>query len=188
MRYLFDSIKNPKYQKYYLNLNINQDEKKQQKLVGRLLLSELIDVPSDKLINDEMINFDQLGHPTLNNKDTFFSISHSNELVIVVISDEEVGVDLEKIRPFSFHKIKRAFTNYELEYLQKNPKQTIKLWTIKEAVLKLLGVGIMGRPQSVEISLPDLEKATRQSEIFIINYLSIQQNYICTIVQKKHRN
>lgn len=186
MKYLFDSIKNPKYNEYYAKLQINQNEKQQQKLVGRVLLSELLNLSTDDLINNRIINFDKLGHPTLDNNNVFFSISHSNDLVIVVISNEEVGVDLEKIRPFSFSKIKHAFTDSELQYLQLNPVRTLKLWTIKEAVLKLLGVGLMGRPQSVHINLNNFKTATRKHQYFKIIDLIIQNEYLVTIVKKKH--
>ncbi|MCF6514667.1 4'-phosphopantetheinyl transferase superfamily protein [Lactobacillus sp. S2-2] len=188
MKYLFDSIKNPKYKKYYLKLNINQDNKKQQKLVGRVLLSELLNLPVNELINDKIVNFDKLGRPIIDNNNLFFSISHSHELVVVVVSDEEIGVDLEMIRPFSFNKIKKAFTDNEIDYLKENPSKTLTLWTIKEAVLKLLGVGLMGRPQSVHVDLINFNIATRKNEKFKVNNLLIDKDYICTIVKKKHSN
>lgn len=74
---------------------------------------------------------------------TNISISHSGEFVLVGINEKEIGVDIEVIKPFDSRLIKRYFTENEKNYL-KSYSDFFKVWTVKEAYLKLTGEGIKG--------------------------------------------
>ena len=69
------------------------------------------------------------------------SISHSDEIVTVLISKEDgIGVDVEKIKD-KVHSIAPKFLNPdETVFLGKSPstRQLIRAWTAKEAVYKAL--------------------------------------------------
>ena len=69
------------------------------------------------------------------------SISHSDEIVTVLISKENgIGIDVEKIKD-KVHSIAPKFLNPdEIEFLGKSPstRQLIRAWTAKEAVYKAL--------------------------------------------------
>ena len=71
------------------------------------------------------------------------SISHSGEFVLVGINKKEIGVDIEIIKPFDSRLIKRYFSKNEEDYL-KCYKDFFKVWTVKEAYLKLTGEGLKG--------------------------------------------
>ena len=88
-----------------------------------------------------------------------FSLSHSDEVVVVAISDQEVGVDIEAVSSFSGKFDDEAFVNRVLnnaEYQQfslrplAERQQTLAiLWTRKESVFKLDG-GSFFSPRSID--------------------------------------
>ena len=71
------------------------------------------------------------------------SISHSGEFVLVGIHNGDIGVDIEVIKSFDKRIITRYFTRNEQEYI-KTPADFFKIWTVKEAYLKLTGEGLKG--------------------------------------------
>jgi 4'-phosphopantetheinyl transferase len=80
-----------------------------------------------------------------------FSLSRSESKALVAISDKyEVGIDLERIRPIpEWRSITSGFfTSGELAYLDGLGKAAgthfLRLWTLKEAVLKTTGDGLSG--------------------------------------------
>ncbi|MBF0138404.1 MAG: 4'-phosphopantetheinyl transferase superfamily protein [Magnetococcus sp. DMHC-1] len=82
----------------------------------------------------------------------YFSLSHSGEWGVVAIArNNDLGVDLEKIRPA--HPLERLdfaqrfFSNDEFANLKKLPEEQVNTaffacWTRKEAYIKCLGVGL----------------------------------------------
>ena len=63
-----------------------------------------------------------------------FSISHSNNIVLVVFNNSETGADIEYMRPRNFEKIMFRYNK-----TTKNParEEFYKFWTLKEAEIKL---------------------------------------------------
>ena len=103
---------------------------------------------------DYNITYNEYNKPYLDN--IYFNISHSNNLVVCVFSDSEIGVDIEKIKPFD-NIINNIFTTNEINYIKNNNQDNnllyTKLWTIKESLLKYLGLGITINPKSINIDL-----------------------------------
>ena len=91
--------------------------------------------------------YNEHGKPFLPQKDIFFSISHCKEAVAVVVSDREVGIDIEsRNRRVSQELIERVMNEDEQRYITTHPEPAtafIELWTKKEALLKQLGTGII---------------------------------------------
>ncbi|MEO1516763.1 MAG: 4'-phosphopantetheinyl transferase superfamily protein [Bacteroidota bacterium] len=74
-----------------------------------------------------------------------FNISHSDRLVICMISDEgAIGVDVEKRRPFKVEDIQTFLRPEEYAQLQNDPtsERFYDFWTKKEAILKAKGLGL----------------------------------------------
>ncbi|CAM3130213.1 4'-phosphopantetheinyl transferase superfamily protein [Lactococcus hircilactis] len=85
-----------------------------------------------------------------------FSISHSSNLVLVVKDKDEIGLDIEKIRPLNLNYIKNAFDNEEWEKIEKERedlrvKMVLQFWTAKEATLKLIGTGLSVSPKMIRL-------------------------------------
>ncbi len=90
-------------------------------------------------INDEIV-YNEYGKPYLCGNKFYFNISHSYEYTVLVISDREVGVDIEKIT-FKERVIDRVCT-LEEKKLIKNSIDFIVMWVKKESYVKYLGVGL----------------------------------------------
>ena len=75
-----------------------------------------------------------------------FSISHCREAVAVAVSDTPVGVDVESVRRFDEALVRRTMNEEEQQRIfaaEEPARAFIRLWTQKEAVLKLRGTGIV---------------------------------------------
>ncbi len=74
-----------------------------------------------------------------------FNLSHCSEAVICAVSDRPVGVDIETVRPFKDALARHVLSEEEYHKVVAAPSSAlefIKLWTRKEALLKLTGEGI----------------------------------------------
>jgi 4'-phosphopantetheinyl transferase len=82
-----------------------------------------------------------------NYSDKHFSISHSGNKIIMVVSRADIGVDTEVIRPRKNILLvaERYFSEYEARVLGSSEnieKDFYKLWTLKEAEVKRSSIGI----------------------------------------------
>ncbi|WP_429970397.1 4'-phosphopantetheinyl transferase family protein [Fructilactobacillus sp. Tb1] len=177
------------YQPYYKDLGIEDHSKQQQTLVGKILLAKLLELPEKTFLSGDAIAEGEHGKPYFKDRDEHFNISHSGNLVTVAVSDQPIGIDIEEIKPKQLDKLSHAFNVGELAYLNKlkdprKSEQILRLWTIKEAVLKELGLGLVSKPKSIEIALPRMDYATRDGVKFKIDFLGIDHQYIGTMATK----
>lgn len=99
--------------------------------------------------------------------DVHFNLSHSGSLAAVAISGERpVGVDIERVagRPEMKHRIAaRFFHPDELAWLTSHTEDYLlhftRLWSLKEAWLKMLGTGLTQPLSSFRIVLPAAGRA-----------------------------
>ncbi len=85
-----------------------------------------------------------VGHP-----DIHFNISHCREAVLCVVSDRPVGADIESVRPYSDSLVRYTMNDDEVALINGSPLVFTRLWTMKEALLKLSGEGIRNNMKSV---------------------------------------
>ncbi len=84
-------------------------------------------------------------HPHLH-----FSLSHSGDYAVCVLTDAPVGADIEQIRPFEWERAaKRAFTEAQYGWLMTVSEEErldafFGLWTETESRLKQSGAGLSG--------------------------------------------
>lgn len=90
-----------------------------------------------------------------------FNLAHSGELALLGLSEHgPVGVDVEQATSFSDMEVvaQRVFSSSEYEEWSTSPLSSkrhhfFSLWTKKEAVLKVLGLGLSLPPRKVEVGL-----------------------------------
>lgn len=88
-------------------------------------------------ISDVEIDYTSNGKPFLKNvKNIHFSISHSDDLLVIVIDNKNIGVDIERIRDYDL-KI-----NSIIKYNAKSNEDFFREWTKREAVIKLKGLAL----------------------------------------------
>ena len=106
-------------------------------------------------------------------QDLFFSVSHSGEYFVCAFAPCEIGIDLQEIKhlrsetpesaPSRFKKMAaRFFHRAEAEYVEEDTfRRFFRVWTAKEAYVKLTGQGIDNDFSSLcmlgEGSLPEPE-------------------------------
>ncbi|MBO5592003.1 MAG: 4'-phosphopantetheinyl transferase superfamily protein [Prevotella sp.] len=109
------------------------------------------------------------GHPEIH-----FNLSHCREAVLCVVSDRPVGCDVESIREFHESLVRYTMNDVEVRQIEQAPRpdvEFIRLWTMKEAVLKFSGEGIR-----------DDLKSVLQGEDGFQTVVNEEKNYIYSIV------
>ncbi len=111
----------------------------------RLLLSQYLKVSP----HDLYIRTTTKGKPFVANYPIFFNVSHTQSAYIIAISKiGRIGVDIEQLvgnedieamadYAFSVYEKQKVFSSTS------EPKEFEKIWTLKEALLKALGVGLV---------------------------------------------
>ena len=112
----------------------------------------------NKFIGDKDLKLNEYGKPYSDEK--FFNISHSGNIVIIAVSDYEVGCDVELKRELEYERLgKIVFHENELKKLSETEDKRslfFKLWTSKEAFIKCLGEGFHFKTTELDLSeLPD---------------------------------
>lgn len=82
----------------------------------------------------------QAGKPYLaQNLGLFFSVTHTDSLLFIAVSDKEVGIDAERQnRTVNYTPILKKFPPDECEEI-KNAQDFIRRWVIRESAVKYLG-------------------------------------------------
>ena len=98
-------------------------------------------------ITEYEISRNENGKPYIDTSSVHFSISHTDGLCAVVLSDTEVGIDCEKIDSGFSGRVekfsKRYFTRGEQNEIEKSESKLQKffeIWTRKEAYIKKYGL------------------------------------------------
>ena len=112
-----------------------------------------------------------VGHPEI-----FFNFSHCKEAVLCAISEQPVGVDVESVRSFNdslVHYTMNEDEIREIETAEDRAVAFIRLWTMKEAALKLEGTGIC----------KDMKQVLQQDGLDFETFVDAQRRFIYSICQ-----
>lgn len=134
-------------------------KRKKEWLAGRFAAKTVINKIFDSSfsLKEIPITYDENGRPLclLNGKEYLLSITHSGDWAAAIVNDENtgfLGIDIEKI------EVRSKFWNEDYfhkdEAKDGNPEHLTKLWTIKEAILKALAVGLTVNLLDIKIALP----------------------------------
>jgi len=103
-------------------------------LTSRILLNRILGRPVT-------IAYDVNNKPFLPDNELFISISHSKNMVAVVVSKSNVGMDIEQIAARATKVRHKFLTGNELNWCETDVDHTL-VWTVKEASYKLIGNGL----------------------------------------------
>jgi 4'-phosphopantetheinyl transferase len=88
-----------------------------------------------------------------------FSLSHSGDVAVVAVADEPIGADVERVRPRRYLDAvaRRVLRDDEFARWAALPETDrvvafLRVWTAKEAYVKLLGVGITRALRDVDVT------------------------------------
>ena len=113
---------------------IGNDHRRTEWLTTRIVLKEL-------LKRNVTIGHNANGKPYLIDDERFVSISHSKNMVAVMVAQRNIGLDIEQISPRTIKVRHKFLTGNELDWCQTETEHTM-VWTMKEAAYKLVGNGL----------------------------------------------
>ena len=109
------------------------------------------------------------GHPEIH-----FNLSHCREAAICCVSDRPVGVDVETVRPLRDGLMEYTMNDDEIAEIQKAEDPALaftRLWTMKEALLKLTGEGINNH----------LKEVLRRDDVVFETTIGPEARYVYTV-------
>jgi 4'-phosphopantetheinyl transferase len=119
--------------------------------------------------------YNEHGKPSLiDYPDIYFNLSHCRDAVACIVGDSPVGVDVECIDRYRPLLLNYTMSEQERQLIAASPHPAtafIRLWTMKEAVLKLSGEGIR-----------DDLKCVLQGKDGFQTVVNQEKNYIYSIV------
>lgn len=129
------------------------------------------------LCNYEIVK-NKYGKPYFKNSDIYFNISNSSDLSVAIVSNDEVGIDIQKIKDkYEDSLVNKVLTQNEKNFYKNSSnkeKDFTKIWVMKESYLKMLGIGL-------EYGLKNIDTIENKNKFTIIEY----ENYYISICYKK---
>ena len=126
-------------------------------MTAGLLLQELVQSRLGITPSELVLEKNECGKPSVKgHPDFYFNLSHAGEYIVLGHGDATLGIDIERIREKNEKVAKRCFTEQEYAYVLDGDEDAqrsrfYRLWTMKEAYLKLTGQGISVPLNSFEI-------------------------------------
>lgn len=136
--------------------SLKKEDDKKRCIAADYLLRTALEYVTGQSSESFQFELTEKGKPYCVNFDCYFSISHAGDYVAVAVDlTRQVGVDIEKIRPIRA-AVMRMFCNIcETEFIKGTDvndgeiltdtvalERFYKIWTFKEAAVKLTGEGI----------------------------------------------
>ena len=141
-------------------------EDRKRTVAGEMLVRNAVASKFDIQPESISIYTAENGKPYIKNLPVFFNISHSEDFVVCAVSDEEIGIDIEKIRYINPSVAKKFFTKDEIKYVfgEKEPDsfkdnmpedvmfRFSEVWTYKEACVKFTGKGLSDLGSEIDVN------------------------------------
>ena len=152
--------------------DLNTEKRKKEWLASRLLLNDINPNYS--------ISYNAFGAPELSNG-SFISISHSKGLVAIIISKEQVGIDIEEISEKALRVSSKFVSTNNLKDL--TAEKATLIWCCKEAVFKWHQKGEVDFIADIQLHpFESMEKGEITAEFrntqLILNYQKIHNHYL----------
>ncbi len=128
-------------ERYERICRLKDGDNKLRTLSAGMLIKDVCDkcgIDSPVILKDEHGKPYIEGHP-----EVFFNLSHSGKFVAMAYGDRPVGIDIQETRNVTESFARRILNESETGQYDLSDTRTIcRLWTIKEAYSKLIGIGL----------------------------------------------
>jgi len=140
-------------------LRYRQERDRRQRLLARLLLAlalqSLEGWPVRRVL--ERLEYEAAGRPYVRDCSWRVSFSHAGDWVVCALGRAvgETGVDVERIRPLDVTDFRQIFSVREWQAILDAPsseRELLRYWTIKEAVLKTRGLGLLATEDEIRVA------------------------------------
>ena len=125
-------------------------------------------------LSESSLKYSGNGKPVVDG--LYFNVSHAGDYVVGVLSDAEVGCDIEKAVNAPLEIAEHYFYSSEREYIEiaADPgKAFFTLWTLKESYMKMTGRGMSLSLDSFEIC--------READGFVLGKSSEKRGFFKTM-------
>lgn len=124
------------------------------------------------------LSYDQNGKPHLKDG-RHISITHSFDFSAIIISDRNIGIDLEQQRE-KIIRIADKFTDFDSDFFDKsNREQTVRqltaIWGIKESIYKFYSLNGLSLKEHMNVLPFDLEKGQLEAVVTYDNFSNKHQ-------------
>lgn len=181
-------------EKNYVKKFMHEDDRMRSaagKILTRKLLSHYMIIPEKQI---EILR-GEFGKPFLNTSNPsklHFSVSHSEEIVLVAIAKERLlGIDVEKMHsiPDYLSLSRNFFTRNEWINIDKVRDEMLfyYYWTAKEAYVKAIGSGLHRELNSFEINENGIIDSMEDSKKWNRRTIDVSEGYIANIVYELTR-
>ena len=154
------------------------------RLMGSGLLINFI---KTKYFVDSDVAVDKHGKPYFVNSDLKFNISHSGRYVVAAVSDFEVGIDIQKKKADKHRIAEKNFLQGECAYInagandEERHQRFCEVWTLKEAYIKNIGMGLRKPLNSFEIMFRPEGPVIRNLTEYRYTQFMMNDKYIVSI-------
>ncbi len=118
-----------------------------------------------------------------------YNVTHSDGITACISACKECGIDAERVRDYRPNVIKRAFSESEKALIEKAPDEEknllfFRLWTLKEAYVKALGIGVSYPLNTAEFSFDGGEIRTNIKGYSFKQYLLGGGAFVVSVCEK----
>lgn len=138
---------NEKRRKKIMRYHMPDDRKRS--LAAGIIIKHIL---NENGLSENSLSCSENGKPLADG--LFFNVSHSGNYVVGVVSDCEVGCDIEKVSSAPMKVAQHYFGPAESEYINSEPDKDrafFTIWTLKESYIKMTGQGLSLALDSFEI-------------------------------------
>ncbi|MCM3135802.1 4'-phosphopantetheinyl transferase superfamily protein [Paenibacillus polysaccharolyticus] len=161
----------------------------QRSLFSRLLIRIALIQLYGKTNEELVFKTNQYGKIYLKNfENVYFNTSHSDDWIVCCLDTNEIGIDIERIRPINVNIAKRFFSHDEYKYIERTTgdEQIVsffRIWTAKESYVKAKGMGLSLALNSFSIDVHDQISKTYllKDENWECCQLNFDEDYAMTI-------
>ena len=129
--------------RYYMS------EDRKRSLGAGIIIEQIL---NENGLSEGHLKYSENGKPVADN--LFFNVSHAGDYVVGVLSDCEVGCDIEKNANAPLEVAEHYFYHSELAYIkaaEDKDKAFFTFWTLKESYMKMTGRGMSLPLDSFEV-------------------------------------
>lgn len=133
----------------------------------------------------------EMGKPSLAEyPDVHYNVTHSDGITACKVSENECGIDAERVRAFRPNVIKRTFSENEKALMETAPDEEknllfFRLWTLKEAYVKAMGIGVSYPMNTAEFSFDGSEIRTNIEGYSFKQYILSDGEFVVSVCEKK---
>lgn len=120
-----------------------------------------------KLIKDQfgfkaLLSKNKFGAPFIKGIDKRISLSHSFPKVVLAVSDNVCGVDVEEVKPKVLRIASKFLNPFEIEQTENTSTKTTLFWSAKETIFKIYQKGAVDFKDHIHLKLLDDESIKAQ--------------------------